>query len=74
MSVYVIAMACYIHGACHHGYFQVHNPALVDCRQEVMPMIEGHRSKDKAGNILVWHAQSCVTSATRPGGEMLGMI
>jgi hypothetical protein len=74
VNVYVIAMACLIHGSCHNGWFLVKNPALLRCEQDAMPMIEGHRSMDSAGNTLVWHAKSCVTSRTPPQGEMLGMF
>jgi hypothetical protein len=74
VSVYVLAMACLVHGSCHDGWFLVKNPALIDCERDVMPMIEGHRSKDRAGNVLVWHARGCVTGNNPPQGEMLGMF
>jgi hypothetical protein len=73
VSVYVVAMACMVHGACHSGWFLLKNPALSPC-ESVLPMIEGYRSKDGAGNALVWHAKSCVMGKHPPQGEMLGMF
>ena len=74
MNLYVIAMACLVHGSCHSGYFLVGNPALVNCEQDLLPMIEGRQSRDKAGNTVIWHAQGCVQSKSPPHGEMLGMF
>jgi hypothetical protein len=74
VSVYAAAVACMIHGACHQGWFLVQNTAFLSCERDVMPLIEGHLSKDKAGNTLVWHAKGCMTGKTPPQGEMLGMF
>jgi hypothetical protein len=74
MNLYVIAMACVVHGSCSHGYFLIDNAALVNCETDVMPMIEGHQSRDKAGNIVIWHAQNCQTRNSPPPGQMLGMF
>jgi len=73
VSVFVVAMACLVHGSCHQGWFLLKNPALTPC-DTVLPMIEGHRSKDRAGNVLVWHAKGCISGNHAPQGEMLGMF
>jgi len=74
VSVYVLAMTCLVHGSCQHGWFLVKNPALISCENDIVPMIEGRQSKDKAGNTLVWHAQGCQTRNSPPPGQMLGMF
>jgi hypothetical protein len=73
VSVYVVATVCMVHGSCRQGWFLLKNPALFSC-ENVMPMIEGHRSRDRAGNTLIWHAKDCVTGKHPPDGEMLGMF
>jgi hypothetical protein len=75
VSVYVLAMACVLHGGCQQGYFILQHPGLVDCQKDVLPMVEGHRIKDRAGNVVVWHAQSCLESKNPPANrQMLGMF
>ena len=74
MNLYVIAMACLVHGSCSHGYFLVGNPAFVNCQSDLMPMIEGRQTRNKAGNTVIWHAQGCVESNSPPQGQMLGMF
>jgi hypothetical protein len=73
VSVYVVAMACMVHGSCHPGWFLLKDPALFPC-ESVLSMIEGHRSKDSAGNMLVWHAKGCMSGKHPPEGQMLGMF
>lgn len=75
MNVYVLAMACVVHGSCAHGYFLLDNPALVSCEREVMPMIEGRHARNKNGETVVWHAEGCTTSDVPPKNrEMMGMF
>ena len=75
MNVYMLAMACVVHGSCAHGYFLLGNPALVSCEGEVMPMIEGRRVKNKNGETVIWHAESCVTQDSPPKNrQMMGMF
>ncbi|HEX7725907.1 MAG TPA: hypothetical protein VF410_05085 [Rhizomicrobium sp.] len=75
MSVYVLALACVLHGSCQQGYFILQHPGFVDCQKDVLPMVEGHRIKDRAGNVVVWHAQSCLESKNPPANrQMLGMF
>jgi hypothetical protein len=73
VSAYVVAMVCMVHSGCHQGWFLLKNPALFPC-ENALSMIEGHRSKDRAGNTLVWHAKTCVSGKHPPQGEMLGMF
>ena len=75
MSVYVLAMACVLHGSCQRGYFLLNNPALVSCERDVLPMVEGHSAKNKNGETVVWHAQGCVTQDFPPKNRrMMGMF
>lgn len=71
----MLAMACVLNGSCSHGYFLVRNPALVNCEQDLLPMVEGHKVKDRRGNIVIWHAESCLESKNPPANrQMLGMF
>jgi hypothetical protein len=75
VSVYVLAMACVLHGSCQKGYFFVQHPAFVDCQSDLLPMVEGHKIKDRNGNVIVWHAEGCVTAKAPPCVRlMLGVI
>lgn len=71
----MLALACVLHGSCQQGYFILQHPGFVDCQKDVLPMVEGHRIKDRAGNVVVWHAQSCLESKNPPANrQMLGMF
>jgi len=71
----VLAMACALQGSCSHGYFLVRNPALISCESDLLPMVEGHRVKDRNGGIVVWHAEGCMESKSPPANrQMLGMF
>ncbi|HWA31789.1 MAG TPA: hypothetical protein VG867_11865 [Rhizomicrobium sp.] len=75
MNVYVLALACVLGGSCQQGYFLLKNPAFVNCDADILPMIEGHRSKNGSGATVTWHAQGCVKSSTPPHDrQMLGMF
>ncbi|HSM97363.1 MAG TPA: hypothetical protein VLT91_15070 [Rhizomicrobium sp.] len=75
MNVYVLAMACVLHGSCTHGYFMVEHPALVSCERDLLPMVEGHTIKDRNGTTIVWHAESCLQSKNPPQGrQMMGLF
>lgn len=71
----MLAMACVLNGGCTHGYFLVQNTAFVDCKKDVLPLVEGHRIKDRNGNVVIWHAESCLESKNPPANrQMLGMF
>jgi hypothetical protein len=75
VSVYVLAMACVLHGSCQKGYFVLQNTAFVNCTKDVLPLVEGHRIKDRDGNVVIWHAESCMESKNPPANrQMMGMF
>jgi len=74
MQVYALVLACVMGGSCNPGYFVVRQSLLVDCKSDVLPMIEGRTSKDRNGNLITWHARDCEMRETPPAGQMLGMI
>jgi hypothetical protein len=75
VSVYVLAMACVLHGSCTHGYFLVEHPALVNCESDLLPMVEGHTIKDRNGTTVVWHAESCMLPNNPPKDrQMMGVF
>jgi hypothetical protein len=75
VSVYVLAMACVLHGSCSHGYFLVNHPALVNCETDLLPLVEGHTIKDRGGATVVWHAEGCMESRSPPQNrQMMGML
>ena len=75
MNVYVLAMACVLHGSCVHGYFPVEHPALINCESDLLPIVEGHKLKDRDGTTVIWHAESCMQSQNPPKDrQMMGVF
>ncbi|HEY7976774.1 MAG TPA: hypothetical protein VID67_01160 [Rhizomicrobium sp.] len=75
MNVYVLAIACVLHGSCERGFFLIEHPGIVDCQNDVLPMVEGHTIKDRNGTIIIWHAESCLQSKNPPANRrMMGVI
>jgi hypothetical protein len=68
-------MACVLHGSCQKGYFVLQNTAFVNCTKDVLPIVEGHRIKDRNGNVIIWHGESCMEAKNPPANrQMLGMF